>query len=67
MYGRLLNDYAIMGLITGFLATLVGQTFMTMLVSKGNRPSYIAFAIGIVVGLSAIAMTLESVLAMIGH
>jgi uncharacterized membrane protein YfcA len=67
VFGRLLNAYAVICLITGFLATLLGQTLMSMLMKKYNRNSYIAYAIGIVVGLSAIAMTIESILAMIGH
>lgn len=67
IFGRLLNEYAVICLLTGFLATLLGQTMMSMLMKKYNRNSYIAYAIGIVVGLSALAMTLESILAMIGH
>ncbi|CAB9529197.1 Sulfite exporter TauE/SafE family protein [Seminavis robusta] len=66
IFGLLLKDYAAGCLITGFLATLLGQTLMSMLMRKYNRDSYIAYTIGIVVGLSAIAMTLESVLAIIG-
>ena len=67
IFGRLLNDYAIFCLIMGFLATLVGQTLMAKLMKRCNRQSYIAYAIGIVVGLSSVTMTLESVLAIIGH
>jgi uncharacterized membrane protein YfcA len=67
IFGRLLSEYAAICLITGFLATLMGQTLMSLLMKKYNRNSYIAYAIGIVVGLSAIAMTVEAILAMIGH
>lgn len=66
IFGLLIEDYAVGCLIVGFLATIVGQTLMNMLMKKYNRDSYIAYAIGIVVGLSAIAMTVESVLALLG-
>ena len=62
VYGLMVPDYAIAGAILGFGATYVGQSVMTRILSKSNRNSYIAFAIGFVVLLSAILMAAESVL-----
>ena len=67
IFDLLIYDYAGGCLMVGFVATLVGQTLMSMLMKKYNRNSYIAFCIGIVVGLSAIAMTVESVLSLVGY
>ena len=66
IFGLLIDDYAVGCLLVGFVATLVGQTLMSMLMKKYNRSSYIAYAIGIVVGLSAVAMTIESVMTVLG-
>jgi hypothetical protein len=65
IFGRLIYDYAVFCLLVGFLATLVGQTVMTILMQRYQRNSYIAYSIGSVVGLSAIAMSIESVLAIV--
>jgi hypothetical protein len=62
VFDLLIYDYAFGCLLVGVLATLVGQTVMTMLMKRYERNSYIAFAVGLVVGLSAIAMTVESAL-----
>jgi hypothetical protein len=48
-------------MILGLLSTAFGQQIMSRLVKMTNRNSYIAFSIGVVVSLSAILMTLESV------
>lgn len=61
IFGYLQGDYAIFCLVLGFLSTLVGQTGMTVLLAwSGGRNSYIAFCVGGVVGISAIAMGVES-------
>ena len=66
MFDLLLYDYAAGCLVIGVLATLVGQTIMAILMKKYNRNSYIAFTIGGVVAISAVAMTIESVIAIRG-
>ena len=65
IFDLLIYDYAGGCLVVGFLATLVGQTLMSILMKKYKRNSYIAYTIGITVGLSAIAMTFESVVAIL--
>lgn len=63
VFGLLVEDYGMLGLVTGFLATLLGQTVMSFILKRhGERHSYIAFCIGGVVLLSAICMTIESVI-----
>ena len=66
-FGFLKYDYASFCLVLGFLSTLVGQTFMSAIMKRsGQRSSYIAFCIGGVVAVSALAMGIESVLAIWG-
>lgn len=65
IFDLLIYDYAGGCLVIGFAATLVGQTLMAIVMRRYQRHSLIAFAIGIVVGLSAVAMTVESVLAIL--
>lgn len=67
VYGLLVPDYAIAGAILGFSATYLGQTIMSRLLAKSKRNSYIAFSIGFVVLLSALLMTLESVLHLVSE
>ena len=62
VFGLLVRDYAICCAIMGFIATLAGQTVMSYLLRRYQRNSYIAFSIGIVVFLSAICMTIESII-----
>eukprot|EP00804_Cyclotella_cryptica_P022976 CCRYP_014995-RB/>CCRYP_014995-RB protein AED:0.21 eAED:0.21 QI:76/1/1/1/1/1/3/81/595 len=62
VYGMLVRDYAVVCTILGIVCTAVGQSVMCRLVNKTNRNSYIAFSIGVVVLLSALLMTLQSVL-----
>lgn len=62
VYGLMVRDYAIVGAILGFVATLIGQSVMSRILAKSQRNSYIAFSIGFVVLFSAILMALESVL-----
>jgi uncharacterized membrane protein YfcA len=61
VYGLLVNDYAVVCVLIGFLSTLLGQKVMNYALGKSNRNSYIAFSIGLVVLLSAVLMTLQSV------
>ena len=61
VYGLLVKDYAVVCVLLGFLSTLLGQTIMNCILGKSKRNSYIAFSIGIVVLLSAVLMTLQSV------
>jgi len=67
VYGLMVPDYAIVGAIVGFCATFVGQTVMSHILTKSKRNSYIAFSIGFVVLLSAMLMTLESVLNLVSQ
>ncbi len=62
VYGMLLRDYSFVCTVLGLVCTAVGQSIMSRLVKKTNRNSYIAFSIGVVVLLSALLMTLQSVL-----
>jgi len=67
VYGLMVPDYAIVGAILGFCATFIGQTVMSGILAKSKRNSYIAFSIGFVVLLSAMLMTLESVLNLVSQ
>lgn len=46
----------------GFVATYIGQIGLGILMKRAQRNSYIAFSIGGVVLLSAILMTVQSLL-----
>lgn len=68
VFGLLIPDYAIVLFFIGFLATYVGHQSMTYWMKRLKRNSLIAFSLGLVVLISAILMTLESVLAILyGH
>lgn len=67
VYGLMVPDYAIVGAVLGFCATFLGQTIMSRILAKSKRNSYIAFSIGFVVLLSAVLMTLESVLHLVSE
>ena len=64
VYGMFVKDYAIVCMILGLLSTAFGQQVMSRMIKKTKRNSYIAFSIGVVVLLSALLMTLQSVLHM---
>lgn len=64
VFGLLIHDYAVICLIIGFFATYSGQIALYYLMSKYERNSYIAFSIGGVVLLSAILMTVQSLVSM---
>ena len=64
IFGYLRGDYATFCLVLGFLSTILGQTVMSMLLAwSGGRNSYIAFCVGGVVAISAVAMGVQSALA----
>ena len=63
--GYLAHDYAAVCIVLGFAATVFGQSIMSLLLRKYKRNSYIAFSIGIVVALSAVLMSIESVVALV--
>ena len=62
VFGLLVEDYAVVCFILGFVATFVGQVGLSYLMKKSQRNSYIAFSIGGVVLLSAFLMTIQSLL-----
>lgn len=62
VFGLLVEDYAGVCFIMGFIATFVGQVGLSYLMKKSQRNSYIAFSIGGVVLLSAFLMTIQSLL-----
>lgn len=64
VFGLLLPEYAVLLGLIGFVTTYIGQVGLTYLMSKTGRNSYIAFSIGFVVALSAILMTIQSLMAM---
>mmetsp|Transcript_18007 Transcript_18007/g.32567 ORF Transcript_18007/g.32567 Transcript_18007/m.32567 type:complete len:413 (-) Transcript_18007:281-1519(-) len=59
-FGSLVYDYGAFCLVIGILATLLGQTLMKGLLRQYKRASLIAYSIGGVVMLSAIAMGIEA-------
>ena len=67
VFGLLIWDYSIVCLCIGFLATIVGQVGLSYLMKKYQRNSYIAFSIGGVVLLSALLMTIQSLVSMAEH
>ena len=64
VFGLLIPDYAFVGLVVGFLATIVGQIGLSYLMKKFQRNSFIAFSIGGVVLLSAFLMTIQSLVSL---
>jgi uncharacterized membrane protein YfcA len=65
VFGLLVSDYAVACLVLGFFATIVGQIGLGILMKKaGGRNSFIAFSIGGVVLLSAVLMTIQSLLSL---
>lgn len=64
VFGLLVHDYAVVCLLVGFTATYCGQIALYYLMSKYERNSYIAFSIGSVVLLSALLMTVQSLVSM---
>lgn len=62
VFGLVIPDYAPVCFAIGFVATLFGQVGLYYLMKKFNRNSFIAFSIGGVVLLSAILMTVQSLI-----
>ena len=68
VYGEINYNYAVVCVAVGFVSTVVGQFLMGSLLARYNRHSYIAYSVALVVGISTLAMTVESVLAIAqGH
>ena len=64
VFGLLVPDYATMCLVVGFFSTFAGQMCLMYMMKKSQRNSYIGFSIGVVVLLSAVFMTIQSLLSM---
>lgn len=64
VFGLLDMEYAGVCFCIGFAATYVGQIGLAVLMKRAKRNSYIAFSIGGVVLLSALLMTVQSLLSM---
>jgi uncharacterized membrane protein YfcA len=64
VFGLLDREYAPVCFTIGLVATYFGQIGMNMLLKRAQRNSYIAFSIGGVVLLSALLMTIQSLLSM---
>lgn len=62
VFGLLVYDYADVCILIGFVSTLAGQTAMALLMRRYQRNSYIGYSIGLVVAISAVCMTVESVI-----
>jgi len=54
---RILWDYGGIFTVVGFISAIVGQTVLNWLVAKYNKKSFIVFCIVIIIGLSAILLT----------
>lgn len=67
VFGLLIWDYSFICLFIGFVATIVGQIGLSYLIKRAQRNSYIAFSIGGVVLLSALLMTIQSLVSMAEH
>ena len=64
VFGLLDAEYAPVCFAIGFVATYFGQIGLSILMKRAQRNSYIAFSIGGVVLLSALLMTIQSILSM---
>lgn len=64
VFGLLDMEYASICFFIGFVATYFGQIGLGILMKRAQRNSYIAFSIGGVVLLSALLMTIQSLLSM---
>jgi uncharacterized membrane protein YfcA len=64
VFGLLRADYGVVCLLVGLVTTWCGQVAMNVLMARTQRASYIAYSIGGVVLLSALLMTMQSVLSM---
>ena len=64
VYGLLVVDYALVGLVIGMIVTYAGQIGLSILISKLGRDSLIIFSVAAVVGLSALLMGTHSAISM---
>ena len=64
VFGLLDMEYALVCFIVGFISTFFGQLGLAILMKRAQRNSFIAFSIGGVVLLSALLMTVQSLLSM---
>lgn len=64
VFGLLDMEYATICFVIGFISTYVGQLGLAILMKRAQRNSYIAFSIGGVVLLSAMLMTVQSLLSL---
>jgi uncharacterized membrane protein YfcA len=64
VFGLLDMEYAPVCFVVGFLATYAGQVGLAIIMKRAQRTSFIAFSIGGVVLLSALLMTVQSLLSM---
>jgi uncharacterized membrane protein YfcA len=64
VFGLLDPQYGPICFGIGFIATYFGQIGLSILMKRAQRNSYIAFSIGGVVALSAILMTIQSMLSL---
>ncbi len=60
----LLADYAIFCFLVGLIVTYIGQAIISVLMGKNQRYSYIAYSLGSVVLISAVAMSAESIVSL---
>ncbi|CAJ1953595.1 unnamed protein product [Cylindrotheca closterium] len=63
VFGLLDRTYAPVCFTIGFVSTFFGQVLLGILMKRTKRNSYIAYSIGLVVLLSAIMMTIQSLIA----
>jgi uncharacterized membrane protein YfcA len=64
VYGLLIVDYALVGLVIGCCVTFAGQIGLSMIIKQLGRDSLIIFSVAAVVGISAILMGTHSVVSM---
>ena len=64
VFGLLVPGYSVICFFVGLFATFIGQIALGYLMRRAQRNSYIAFSIGGVVLLSAILMTIQSLLSL---
>jgi uncharacterized membrane protein YfcA len=62
LFGLLTPDYGSVCLCVGFITTYCGQVAINHFMKKTNRTSYIAFSVGGVVILSAVLMSIQSMI-----
>jgi len=56
-----LYDLAALYMVAGVVATIIGQTLITWLIKKYQRPSFIVISIAAVLSLATIMMTISGI------